>query len=213
MNAFNERRDEDLKKLKQLELATNGRIRVIGCNGSPISHISLRFQVQTAADDRYPAKSLTEVDATIELSARYPFQEPSVVVKTNVFNPNIYTSGRVCLGSKWIATEYLDLLAQRLFKILSFDDSVINVASAANGDAARWYLRAKGASPQSFPSDSLQVSTAGQKSSVSWTDKSEEQVAKVVVTCPHCGANVRLPAGKAGSVVCPKCKNSFSART
>ena len=213
MNAFNARRDEDLKKLRQLELATSGRIRVIGSNGNPVSQISLRFLVRTAADDKYPAKSVAEVDATIQLSARYPFQEPAVIVKTSVFNPNIYTSGRVCLGSKWIATEYLDLLAQRLFKILSFDESVINVASAANGDAARWYLRAKGSNPQSFPSDLLKIANEGQKSSVSWTDKSEVKVARVVVSCPHCRANVGLPAGKAGTVTCPKCKNSFSAQT
>ncbi|NII05160.1 ubiquitin-conjugating enzyme E2 [Luteibacter anthropi] len=213
MNAFNARRDEDVRKLKQLEQATSGRIRVIECSGHPISQISLRYQVRTAGDDRYPVKSLSEVDAIIQLSSRYPFEEPSISVRTKVFNPNIYTSGRVCLGSKWIATEYLDLLAQRLFKILSFDDSIINVASAANGDAARWYLRTKHSNPQSFPSDSLVGATVNQKPAVRWTDDPESQTAKVIVSCPHCRANIRLPSGRVGTVACPTCKNSFSAQT
>lgn len=213
MNAFDARRDEDVRKLRQLEQVTGGRIRVIELSGRPISQISLRFLVRTAADDKYPVKSLSEVDAAIQLSSRYPFVEPSISLKTKVFNPNIYTSGRVCLGSKWIATEYLDLLAQRLFKILSFDDSIINVASAANGDAARWYLRAKNLSPQSFPSDSLAGATESQKPKVSWTDKSETQPARVIVACPHCRANVRLPVGRSGAVACPTCKKTFSAQT
>lgn len=215
MNAFNARREEDVKKLSALELATKGRIRVIGHSGNPISRISLKFFVRTAMDDNYPVKTISEVDASIQLGAKYPFEEPAVSIATKVFNPNIYTSGRVCLGSKWIATEYLDLLAQRLFKILAFDESIINVSSAANGDAARWYIRAKASHPGDFPSDSLLVSSATQKPAVRWTDKSttSSPTERVVVACPHCHASLRIPVGKAGSVSCPACKNSFPART
>jgi ubiquitin-protein ligase len=112
MSAFNARRDEDLAKLKELEKRTGGRIRVTKVSGNPVSHIGLKFIVRTAADDKFPAKALTEVDAAIQLGARYPFEEPSVSLGTKVFNPNVYTSGRVCLGSKWLATEFLDLLAR-----------------------------------------------------------------------------------------------------
>lgn len=216
MSAFNARREEDVAKLKHLELATNGRIRLVGYTGNPISKISLKFLVRTAADDNYPQRAISEVDATIQLGARYPFEEPAVSVSTNVFNPNIYTSGRVCLGSKWIATEYLDLLAQRLFKILAFDEGIINTSSAANGDAARWYIRARSSRPSDFPSDSLSTSSGAEKPKMSWTDKStgiSTAVERVVVACPHCQTNLRLPSGKAGNVACPSCNKSFTVRT
>ena len=216
MSAFNARREEDVAKLKALELATHGRIRVVGHSGSPISKISLKFLVRTAADDKYPTKTISEVDGAIQLGARYPFEEPAVSISTKVFNPNIYTSGRVCLGSKWIATEYLDLLAQRLFKILAFDEGIINTSSAANGEAARWYIRARASRPGDFPSDSLLTSGGTQKPTMSWTDKStvtSTAIERVVVACPHCRANLRIPAGKTGSVACPSCNKSFRART
>ncbi len=216
MNAFNARREEDVAKIKALELATKGRIRLVEQSGSPISRISLKFSVRTAADDKYPAKAISEVDAFIQLGARYPFEEPAVSITTKVFNPNIYTSGRVCLGSKWIATEYLDLLAQRLFKILAFDESIINTSSAANGDAARWYARVKASRPSDFPSDSLPLTSDTQKPTLSWTDKStvtSTTAERVVVACPYCQTSLRIPAGKAESVVCPGCKKSFQART
>ncbi|MGN6113254.1 MAG: ubiquitin-conjugating enzyme E2 [Luteimonas sp.] len=205
-----------MAKLKALERATHGRIRVVGHSGSPISKISLKFLVRTAADDKYPTKTISEVDAAIQLGARYPFEEPAVSISTKVFNPNIYTSGRVCLGSKWIATEYLDLLAQRLFKILAFDEGIINTSSAANGDAARWYIRARASSPGDFPSDSLLASGGTQKPTMSWMDKStvtSATIDRVLVACPHCRANLRIPAGKTGNVACPSCNKSFPART
>ena len=215
MNAFNARREEDVAKLKALERATNGRIRVTGHSGSPISKISLRFVVRTATDNTYPANAATEVEAAIQLSARYPFEEPAVSVVTKVFNPNIYTSGRVCLGSKWIATEYLDLLAQRLFKILSFDEGIINTSSAANGEAARWYLKAKASRPTQFPSDNLPSANVAAKPSMSWTEKgpTPTDTQRVVVSCPHCRTSLRVPAGKSGSVACPNCKKSFHTST
>ena len=216
MSAFNARRQEDVAKLKALELATHGRIRLVGHSGSPISKIALKFFVRTAGNDKYPMKTISEVDAAIQLGARYPFEEPAVSISTKVFNPNIYTSGRVCLGSKWIATEYLDLLAQRLFKILAFDEGIINTSSAANGDAARWYIRTKASRPSDFPSDSLLTSSTTQKPTMRWTDKStviSTAIERVVVACPHCRTNLRIPAGKAGSVTCPSCNKSFPART
>lgn len=215
MNAFNARREEDVAKLKALELATHGRIRVVEHTGSPISKILLKLLVRTAADDKYPAKTISEVDAAIQLGARYPFDEPAISISTKVFNPNIYTSGRVCLGSKWIATEYLDLLAKRLFKILAFDEGIINTSSAANGDAARWYIKARASHPGDFPSDSLIASGAAQKPTMSWTDKNTSSTAieRVLVACPHCRTNLRIPTGKNGSVACPSCNKSFPART
>jgi hypothetical protein len=130
MNSLDARRDEDVSKLRELEKRTGGRVRVTQVSGRPIETIALQLQVRTAGNAKFPAQAVGEVNARIQLAARYPFVEPSVVLSTRVFNPNVYESGRVCFGAKWLPTEYLDLLAQRLFKILAFDAAIINVMSA-----------------------------------------------------------------------------------
>jgi ubiquitin-protein ligase len=218
MTAFHARRNEDIAKLRHLEQQSGGRVRLIKVSGDPISQIQMKLIVRTAADDKYPAKALNEVDATIQLGARYPFEEPSVSLGTKVFNPNVYTSGRVCLGSKWLATEFLDLLARRLFKILAFDESIINTASAANGEAARWYVRAKSKYPTEFPSDLLSDTASPTNSSMKWKDKSTATgptaaPERVTVVCPNCRQGLRLPKGRSGTATCPSCKHSFSATT
>jgi ubiquitin-protein ligase len=217
MSAFHARRDEDVAKLKSLEQLTAGRIRVTRVSGNPIAQIELKLTVRTAGDDNFPSKALREVDATIQLGARYPFDEPAVSLRTKVFNPNVYTSGRVCLGSKWLATEYLDLLAQRLFRILAFDESIVNTSSAANGEAARWYIRARLKHPADFPTDALIVARAKASPSMKWTDVSATPSVsadrRVIVACPKCQTKLRLPIGRSGSVSCPACKHSFEATT
>lgn len=217
MNALNARRDEDLAKLKDLERRTGGRIRVTSVCGNPVSQIGLKLMVRTAGDDRFPSKVLTEVNATIQLRSRYPFEEPLVAITTKVFNPNVYTNGRVCMGAKWQPTEFLDLLVQRLFKILAFDPSIVNPSSPANGDAARWYKNARLVHETDFPSDSLPVTTENPTPAIKWTDKSGlNKVAsseRLIVICPSCQKKLRLPADESGTVQCPACNHSFRART
>lgn len=36
---------------------------------------------------------------------------------------------------------------------------------------------------------------------------------RVVIPCPHCKVGLRLPTGKIGTVVCPRCKSSFTTET
>lgn len=57
-----------------------------------------------------------------------------------------------------------------------------------------------------------------QKPSMRWTDKSQSTpsastVNRVIVTCPTCKANLRLPAGRSGLVSCPFCNKSVSSAT
>jgi len=218
MNSLYARRDEDVSKLRELEKRTGGRIRVTHVSGRPIETIALRLTVRTAGNPKFPAQTVTEVNANIQLAARYPFVEPSVALTTRVFNPNVYESGRVCFGPKWLPTEYLDLLAQRLFKILAFDESIINVASAANGEAAHWYLHAKTRYPADFPSDTLVDIRPKPDSPLKWTDHSQPpkppaNPAKTLVACPRCQTRLRLLPMKSSSVSCPACHHSFQATT
>jgi hypothetical protein len=220
MNSLDARRDEDVSKLRELEKRTGGRVRVTQVSGRPIETIALQLKVRTAGNAKFPAQAVGEVNARIQLAARYPFVEPSVVLSTRVFNPNVYESGRVCFGAKWLPTEYLDLLAQRLFKILAFDAAIINVMSAANGEAARWYLQAKSRYPADFPSDRLVDAAAKPHSPLKWTDQSQPPKAAAnpisattLIACPRCQTKLRLPTMRRGSVSCPACHHSFQATT
>lgn len=212
MGSHNVRRDEDLAKLKALESRTGGRIQVTKVSGTPISTIGLRLLVRTSMDSRFPQKDIREVNATISLSGRYPFEPPVISLNTAVFNPNIYPSGKVCLGSKWLATEFLDLLAQRLFKILAFDDTIINVSSPANGEAAKWYSQARLRHPQDFPSDSLIAVPSQPSVGMKWVNQKapEAPAEKIIVSCPKCQTKLRIQAKMSGTVSCPSCKNEFS---
>jgi predicted Zn finger-like uncharacterized protein len=208
MSSFHARRDEDLAKLKELERQTNGRIKVVRVAGKPVSEIVLKLQVRTAIDTSFPTHHAKEIGASIQLPARYPFESPVITLTDKVFNPNVFSSGRVCLGGKWMPTEFLDLLVQRLFKILAFDEGIVNVASPANSDAARWYLKAKTSHPNDFPSDTLSNNTKPQ-ASMKWVNQAAKTDEKIIVPCPSCGTRLRLTAGKAGEVQCPTCSHSF----
>jgi ubiquitin-protein ligase len=212
MSSFNARREEDLNKLRELERQTNGRIAVVRTSGNPVNEVSLRFNVRTAVDSSFPSKDLREVSAVVQLPSRYPFEPPVITISNKVFNPNVFSSGRVCLGGKWMPTEFLDLLAQRVFKILAFDESIVNVASPANSDAARWYVKAKQSLPQHFPSDSL-LTNPKPSSSMKWVNHPSAPVEKVIRACPKCATKLRLSAGKSGEVTCPSCAHTFMVTT
>jgi ubiquitin-protein ligase len=211
MSSINIRRDEDVAKLKALEHRTGGKIRVLKTNGNPISVIDIQIEVRTSSDASYPQKSIGTVNARINLAVRYPFEAPVISLNTTVFNPNIYPSGKVCLGSKWLPTEFLDLLVLRLFKILAFDETIINVASPANGAAAVWYQRAKRDHPKEFPSDSITSGATQSPVSMKWADVKAQNVVpeRIIVSCPQCRAKLRIPSGKSGNVSCPTCSHLF----
>ena len=218
MSAFYARREEDVAKLRSLEQRTAGRIKVVRVSGQPITEVELKFNVRTAADSSFPSRAINNVVATIKLGARYPLEEPSVSFSTKVFNPNVYSSGRVCLGLKWLPTEYLDLLAQRLFKLLAFDDSIVNTLSPANGEASRWYARQRAQHPSDFPSDRFPVQPEKPVPGLKWTDKSaqvkrETPDLRVIRDCPKCQKKMRVPSGKQGSVRCPGCSHIFQVST
>ena len=213
MNALEARRAEDVARLRALQARTNGRFRLLGTHGSPISEITAEIKVRTPSNSSFPRSATDVVPVHIALAPKYPFEAPSVTLRTRVFNPNVYESGRVCLGSKWMATEYLDLLMQRVFRILAFDESVINTASAANRDAASWYLQAKARSPQLFPTDVVAMQEPS-KPTMRWTNVgSAPSEAMTIVKCRSCAASLRVPAGKSLNVTCPTCRASFRVDT
>jgi len=149
--------------------ASNGRLRLVGYRGDPPTEITIELACRSAISNAYPQRQVNRIRARIELSARYPFEPPNVFLDPPIFHPNVYTSGHVCLGLKWIPTEGLDLLVRRIARIVTFDPSVVNTSSPANSDAAYWYRHAKVSTPLAFPTDTLTFLTPEQsKPAVQW---------------------------------------------
>lgn len=210
MNAFDERRIQDIQKLTQLATHSKGRLRVAKVSGSPVDHIELEFNLKTAGSSGYPDKVSTVTRLQISLPARYPFVEPAVTVNTPIYHPNVYTSGRVCLGLKWLPTNGLDLLVKRLAQIIAFDPVILNEKSPANGAALTWYIGAKRRFPSSFPTDNFNLDAPEKPAGIKWSNVSSDGE-KGVVNCPGCAAKLSAPTGKRLKLTCPKCGNTFEA--
>jgi hypothetical protein len=70
-------------------------------------------------------------------------------VTAPVFHPNVFSSGKVCVGG-FVPSESLGRFALRIGRMIKFEPAYINEHSAANSDAAAWYVR----NLSSFPVDS-----------------------------------------------------------
>ncbi|MCL5227404.1 ubiquitin-conjugating enzyme E2 [Pseudomonas nunensis] len=212
MNAMAERVFQDLRKIEELSKAAEGRVTIRSKSGNPINTIILELNFPTAPSTKYPQLVQKRTEVKIELLSRYPFQEPVATITTPIFHPNVYSSGRVCLGSKWLPTQGLDLLVKRIIQIITFDETILNEASPANRDALLWYRTAVRTSPNAFPTGKLIIKEqpAGK---VGWNNVSSETTEKAVIICPSCKASLRVPFGKKGNVSCPKCNVTFYIET
>lgn len=142
MGAIEERIAQDLQKFSSLSAQTDGRVRVVGTAGNPTRRIDVELHYRTAPSRDYPRKVQEVTTVRIELMSRYPFVEPSAVITTPIFHPNVFPSGKICLGTKWLPSQGLDLLIRRVIQILTFDPTVLNERSPANGHAVDWYRSA-----------------------------------------------------------------------
>jgi len=213
MSAFDERREQDVQKLRDLQRTSESKVLVTRVSGTPPNEIEVELRFKTAPSQDYPRKVQDFTRAVISLPARYPFDEPSVLIKTPILHPNVYASGRICLGVKWIPSFGLDLLVRRIIQIVTFDPSVVNAASPANRDAAGWYRNTLREHPSSFPTDLFELTTAPPSSPKTMKWASVDVPSKVLVQCPSCKTKLSLPSGKRGRVRCPECGNVFEAET
>ena len=215
MSAFADRRTEDVRKLHDLAGRSDGKLRILRTVGNPPSEISVALNLKTARNSSYPREVQDGIRVVINFPARYPFQEPSARIETPIFNPNVYTSGLICLGVKWLPTQGLELLVRRIVQIVVFDPTIINEKSLANAAAGEWYRRAKREFPSAFPTDTFRTTHAEEKKpNISWTNLSQPvQSQRAAVRCPHCSAQMTLPSGRSGTVRCPSCQTRFEAST
>ena len=71
--AFNERREQDLRKLEVLAEQSNRMIRIVSVSGNPISQIVAALLYKTAPNRRYPHEVSEETHVQID-----PFQSISI---------------------------------------------------------------------------------------------------------------------------------------
>jgi hypothetical protein len=208
MTAHALRRDADLARLRELALESGGRIELLETPARAGRPIRLAIRCRTAASESYPQARQEGVTLRIDLPSRYPFERPVLTVESRIFHPNIFASGVVCQGDKWLPGEGLDLLVKRLIRLVTFDPAHVNPASAANRSAAAWYLQQRKRTPEAFPTDRVEFGSAATASATA-----SDATARVVRPCPACGKGLRLPAGRNGVVACPACRHEFAVST
>jgi ubiquitin-protein ligase len=209
MDAKSTRVNADIEKIRDLAKRSNGGIELKSSNNTKIT---LQLNYKTVADSRGSIRDHSLV--TISLSPKYPFTEPKVVFDTPVFHPNVYSSGQVCLGTKWLPTEGLNLLVERLIKILIFEATILNTKSPANSGALTWYRSKVSSHPNFFPTDRFSKNhEASSKTKIKW--KSTETIPEKkttdtkVISCKNCNQKLRVPDTRDIKVTCRKCGTQF----
>jgi ubiquitin-protein ligase len=212
VSAFDQRRVEDLQKLRNLAESSRARVRITRVAGDPANEIDIEIHLKTAPSRFYPREVQEMTRLTISLPSRYPLVEPVVTIKTPILHPNVYQTGRICLGMKWLPSFGLDLLVKRIGQIIIFDPTILNEKSPANGAALAWYRGAQRQHKGAFPTDTWTNAPSEPQKMMAWTNISGD-VAKRIVPCPGCATRLSLPASKAGKVKCPRCNKVFEAAT
>jgi hypothetical protein len=206
MTAHALRREADLARLRELAALSGGRIGLLEAPSRAGRPIRLSIRCRTAASESYPQTAQEGVTLRIDLPSRYPFERPVLTVESRIFHPNVFASGVVCQGEKWLPGEGLDLVVKRIIRLVTFDPSHVNPASAANRTAAAWYLQQRSRTPQAFPTDRVDFASSGPATATN-------EPSRVVRHCPACGKGLRLPAGKTGVVTCPACRHDVEVST
>jgi hypothetical protein len=73
----------------------------------------------------------------------YPDTAPDVFIldRPPIFHPNVFPDGRICINpAAWSRDEGLGFVVLRVAKMLLYVPGVTNPSSAANPEAAAWYL-------------------------------------------------------------------------
>jgi hypothetical protein len=194
------RREADIERVRALAAASAGRLGIVTVPAPGMPRFVLDLDYATAASPRYPAERQPRSRVSIELAPRHPFEPPVARVLTPVFHPNVFPSGVVCQGARWLPSEGMDLFVRRIVRLLAFDPLLVNTGSAANGAAAQWYSAQSRLHPHAFPTDRAALALG-------------ETPERVVRACPQCSRQLRLPAGRRGSVQCPFCQRAFETET
>ena len=214
--AAGSRREIDIERVRRLAKASGGRIGIVTVPVTGRPRFVLDLDYATAGSHQYPQLRQPSSRIAIDLAPRHPFEPPVTTVLTPIFHPHVFASGVVCIGSKWLPGEGMDLFVQRVVRLLAFDPLLMNPNSIANIAAHAWYQAAVRRHPDAFPSDAAALAVAVDEPAAAEAaarDAPSRSGERVIRHCPSCDAGLRLPAGRAGTVRCPACGRDFEART
>jgi hypothetical protein len=214
--AAGSRRDVDIDRVRALAVASAGRIGIVTLPVAGRPRFVLDLGYVTVGSHRYPAERQPSSRVAIDLAPRHPFQPPVTTVLTPIFHPHVFSSGVVCIGSKWLPSEGMDLFVHRVVRLLAFDPLLMNPYSIADGAANAWYQAALHRHPEAFPTDPAALAlTVDERAGVGSGPRATPSKAaeRVIRHCPHCRAGLRLPAGRSGAVRCPACGRDFQTNT
>lgn len=208
------RLETDVERVRALARAHAGRIELVSVPAGASQALVADLRYPTARSRAYPAEVETRIRLRVALPSRYPFVPPVASVETPVYHPNVFPSGLVCLGTKWLPSEGLDLFLKRVIRLLTFDPLLVNVASPANRDAASWYQSARRRHPGAFPTCEVGFAMTGERrrERVGWRDAAQG-AGRSLRRCPGCARELALPAGRRGTVRCPACGQRFETET
>ncbi len=212
MSAVSERIAQDVRKINELSTAIGNRITIKSTNGNPINKIIVEINYPTAPSNKYPDEVQDKTLVEIKLVSRYPFVEPSATITSPIFHPNVYSTGKICFGTKWLPTQGLDLLVKRIIQIITFDETILNEDSPANSTALVWYRLAVGKYPEAFPTDKFNIKEVS-RGKVAWKNIETNVNERVVISCPECRGTLRVRKRSKGNISCPKCRNKFYVET
>jgi hypothetical protein len=200
------RLDADVARLRELATASGGRVGLVTLPGAGRTRCVLDLDYATSGSSAYPREVQRRSRIEIELGLRYPFQPPKVTVLTPVFHPHVFPSGIVCIGARWSASEGMDLFVRRIARLLAYDPLLVNPGSIANPAAFHWYESARRRHPEAFPTDAAAVALGVEADPAA-------AGTRVTRSCPQCASVLRLPAGRSGTVRCPRCSATFAVCT
>jgi uncharacterized Zn-finger protein len=220
------RRQADIERLRALATASAGRLDVQAWPQPGQPRFELLLHYQTVGSPHWPAQRQAFSRLVIELAPRHPFMPPTATVKSPIHHPHVFPSGVVCLGARWLASEGMDLFVIRIVRLLAFDPLLINPSSVAHREAMHWYQATQRRHPEAFPTDAAALALGAEPSATTATTattatkataatpaESTAAAGRVLRHCPHCRTNLRLPAGRQGTVACPHCGRDFEAST
>ncbi|MCS7205507.1 MAG: hypothetical protein NZ853_07405 [Leptospiraceae bacterium] len=143
MNPIYKRRENDLKKIQELEKKYSF-LKIVEVKGEPITEIQIKLDLTLPISEKEKQK---EFILKILLSANYPMSSPHFSISPPVFHPHVYESGNICRGGKWLVSTPLDQEVERIIKLLLFYPELINTKSVANEKAITWFHKKKAKLP------------------------------------------------------------------
>jgi len=165
LSARDARLSSDLMKIRDLVNSSAGRLRILSAKGNPPYEYEFEYRLRSIVklDGNNPTYGASHI-VRIRLPANYPIGQPIAETLTPIFHPHVFHSNVICIGRRWMASEFLDLFVKRVGAIISFDPSYFDFKSPANQDAMDWAKNHM----HLFPTDTFEL--GGSRPSVEWKE-------------------------------------------